>query len=176
LVDGVGSIEELYYEELVLYTFRSSPRVAARTERVPVLREVLQLVRDHAGLLHLDIKKPGIDAELLADNDNNSDAFKRAAVPKLRFKGSLMGHGSDAQPSAAEKLLQGPGKMVIVDDPRALLAVMGKSPVRILPKPMVPLSTRPPPSLESLKAVIRGNSRQLPVRVAALATCRSQRG
>ena len=111
LLDGVGSIEELYYEELLLYTFRGLPAPAAQTERVPTLRDVLQLVRDHGGLLHLDIKQPGIDDELLAElrgadmldhvvtyNDYNSEAFRRAEVPKLAFKGSLMGDGSDVQP------------------------------------------------------------------------------
>ncbi|OHB69330.1 MAG: hypothetical protein A2V70_15225 [Planctomycetes bacterium RBG_13_63_9] len=181
LVDGVGSVEQSYYEELLLYTFHWLPAPVAKTERVPTLRDVLQLVRDQAGLLHLDIKKPGTDDELLAElrkadlvghvvtyNDYNSEAFRRAAIPKLHFKGSLMGDGSDVQPSEAERLLERPGSMVILDDPRALLAVMGRPPVGILPKPMAPLATRPPPSCESLEAVLRGDSRQTPVRVAAV--------
>ncbi|MFH1919327.1 MAG: glycerophosphodiester phosphodiesterase family protein, partial [Planctomycetota bacterium] len=44
LLDGVGSVEDSYYEELLLYTFTSLPTPAARTERVPTLRDALQLV------------------------------------------------------------------------------------------------------------------------------------
>ena len=184
LLDGVGHVEQLYYEELLLYTFHSLPGPAAKTERVPTLRDVLQLVRDHDGLLHLDIKKPGIDDELLQElrnadllahvvtyNNYNSDAFRGAAVPKLRFKGSLMGNGSDAQPGEAEKLLQRPGRMVILDDPRALLTVMGKPPVRILPTLPSPLATRPAPSREELARLavaLRGAAPQVPVRLAAV--------
>ena len=181
LLDGVGSVEQSYYEEILLYTFRSLPAPAAQTERVPTLRDVLQLVRDRAGLLHLDIKKSGIDEELLDElrkadmldhvvtyNDYNSEAFRRAAVAKLRFKGSLMGNGSDAQPSEAEKLVRSPGNMVILDDPRALLTVMGRPPVGVLPKPTAPLATRSPPSRESLEAALRGAAGRIPVRVAAV--------
>jgi len=181
LLDGVGSIEQSYYEELLLYTFRSLPAPAAQTERVPTLHDVLQLVRVNAGLLHLDIKKPGLDDELLDElrkadmldhvvtyNDYNSEAFRRAAVAKLRFKGSLMGDGSDVRPSEAEKLLKRPGSMVILDDPRALWTVMGKPPVGVSPKPMIPLATRPPPSRESLEAALRGAPGRTAVRVAAV--------
>jgi len=179
LLDGVGSVEDSYYEELLLYTFTSLPTPAARTERVPTLRDALQLVRDHAGLLHLDIKNPGIDDELLEElrkadildhvvtyNDYNSDAFRQAAIGKLPFKGSLM--EADAEPREAKAMLQRPGKMVILDDPRALLTVLGKVPVKISPKPSVPLAMRPVPSLEALQAVLRGTSNQMPVRVAAV--------
>ena len=181
LVDGVGSVEQSYYEELLLYTFRSLPAPAAQTERVPALRDVLQLVRDRAGLLHLDIKKPGIDDELLEElrqadmvdhvvtyNDYNSEAFRRVTVAKLPFKGSLMDEGRDTDLHAAQAVLQRPGNLVILDDPRAILTALGSPAVRVSSKTLVPLAPRPPPSRDALEAVLRGDSRELPLRVAAV--------
>ncbi|MBM4091651.1 MAG: hypothetical protein FJ276_19820 [Planctomycetes bacterium] len=181
LLDGLGSVEQSYYEELLLYTFRSLPAPAAQTERVPSLRDVLQLVRGRAGLMHLDIKEPGIDDELLEElrqadmvdhvvtfNDYNSEAFRRAAVAKLPFKGSLMDEGRDTDLHAVQAMLRRPGNMVILDDPRATLTALGSPAVRVSSKTFVPLSPRPTPSCTALEGVLRGDSRELPLRLAAV--------
>lgn len=179
LLDGLGSVEGSYYEELLLCTPTALPALAAHEERVPTLRDVLRLVRDRAGLLHLDIKMPGIDDELLAElrsadmldhvvtyNDYNSEAFRRAGIPKLQFKGGMMGRDTDSR--AVEQLLARPGTMVILDDPRATLSHLGKSPVRVVPESLSPLGVREAPALAVPESVLRGEARQMPVRLAAV--------
>lgn len=181
LLDGVGSIEQSYYEELLLYSFAPLPAPAAKTERVPTLHNVLEVVRDNAGLLHLDIKVPGIDGELLEElrkadmldhvvtyNDYNSDAFRKAGVAKLAFKGGLMEKDRDCNPREARSMLARPGSMVILDDPRALLTVLGKPPVRISPKALTMPEERPPALLAPLEAALRGTSKQVPARLAVV--------
>ena len=181
MLDGVGSVEESYYEELLLYSFKSLPMPAADTERVPTLHDVLQTVRDHAGLLHLDIKEPGIDQELLeklrkADmldhvvtyNHYNSEAFRKVGIAKLPFKGSLMEAGQDTSPTEARRILACPGKLVICDDPRAILNELARPAVRISRKPLALLGTCSLGPSERLEAALRGSPSKVPVRVASV--------
>ena len=129
LLDGIGRIDQHYYEELLLYTFNGLPAPAATTERVQTLRDFLQHLRNHALLVYLDIKVPGIDREMLealqkADmldqvagySDYNSPAFREAKVATVPGKGSLMGHDTD--PQEARAVLKQPGNMLMMDDPR----------------------------------------------------------
>ncbi|HUT92523.1 MAG TPA: glycerophosphodiester phosphodiesterase family protein, partial [Thermoguttaceae bacterium] len=181
MLDGVGLIEESYYEELLLHSFTSLPMLVAKTERIPVLRDVLQMVRDHAGLLHLDIKVPGIDRELLDElrkadmldhvvtyNHYNSAAFREAGTATLPFKGSLMEAGQDTSPTEAKRLLARPGKLVICDDPRAVLTELGRPCVAVSSRPPAILGVRLPGPLEQLEEVMRGRSHRVSVRIAAV--------
>ena len=144
LLDGMGGVDKYYYEELLLYTFNGLPAPAAVTERVPTFRDLLQILRSRALLVHLDIKVPDIDREMLAEvrkadmldhvagySDYNSPAFREAKVPPLPWKGSLMGRDTD--PQEARAALKQPGNMLMMDDPRATLVALGKPPVRIAP-------------------------------------------
>lgn len=181
LLDDVGTVEESYYEELLLATPVPLPMLAAKSEQVPTLRDALQLVRDHAGLLHLDMKVPGLDDELCQElqaadmldhvvtyNAYNSEAFRKAGIPTMRFKGSLMDKGRDTEPTEARRLLGRPGRLLILDDPRATLSEMGKPARRVSPKALPPLGTRAAPAVAQLEAVLRGASDAMPVRVAAV--------
>ena len=179
LLDGIGRIDQHYYEELLLYTFNGLPAPAATTERVQTLRDFLQHLRNHALLVYLDIKVPGIDREMLealqkADmldqvagySDYNSPAFREAKVATVPGKGSLMGHDTD--PQEARAVLKQPGNMLMMDDPRATLVALGKPPVRIVPRPWAPSAEAAPPSLAALEAVLRNTTNQMPVRLAAV--------
>ena len=179
MLDGIGGVDEYYYEELLLYTFNALPALAAETERVPTLRDLLQMLRRHALLVHLDIKVPGIDGTMLdklrkADmldhvagySDYNSAAFRRAKVAAIPWKGSLMGRDTD--PQEARSVLKQPGSGLMMDDARATLVALGRPPVRISPQPWAPVGEAPRPSLAALEAVLRGTSNQLPARLAAV--------
>jgi HEAT repeat protein len=179
LVDGIGRVDQYYYEELLLHTFNALPALAAETERVPTLRDLLEMLRSHALLVHLDIKVPGLDAEMLDEfrkadmldhvagfSDYNSEAFKKANITGLSWKGALMGHDTDPREAAA--VLKHPGNGLMMDDARATLTALGKPPVRITPQPWAPLGEASPPALDALEAVLRGTSKQMPVRLAAV--------
>jgi len=188
LLDGMGRVDEYYYEELLLYTYNALPALAAETERVPTLRDLLQTLRCHALVVQLDLKIPGMDGEILAElrkadmldqvagySDYNSETIKKANLVGLPWKGSLMNHDTD--PREASAVLKQPGSGLIMDDPRATLTAMGKPPVRISPQPWAPLAEASPPPLATLEAVLRGASNQMPARLAAvrLATCAPRR-
>ena len=179
LLDGMGRIGEYYYEELLLYSFNALPAPAAETERVPTWRDLLQTLRSRAMVVHLDIKIPGMDHEMLAElrkadmldqvagfSDYNSEAFKKANIAGMSWKGSLMGHDTD--PREASAVLKQPGNGLMMDDPRAALTAMGKPPVRISPQPWAPLAEASPPPPATLEAVLRGTSKQMPLRLAAV--------
>lgn len=131
VLDGWGRVDALSYEELLL----CSPPQPNR--RVATLGEVLDLCRRYHGLLHLDLKAPGLDAEVLRQiedagllenvvsvNAANADAL-RARVKPLPSHGALV-HGQDDydMPAIRKKLAgAGPGTF-LVDDPRATLAAL----------------------------------------------------
>jgi glycerophosphoryl diester phosphodiesterase len=65
LLQGQGDVSELTWEELRRLSF-GEPGSFGEHCRIPTLVEVLELHREHGGLLHLDIKRPGID-QAIAD-------------------------------------------------------------------------------------------------------------
>ncbi len=52
MLDGIGRVDQYYYEELLLYSFNALPAPAAETERVPTFRDLLQMLRSHALLVY----------------------------------------------------------------------------------------------------------------------------
>jgi hypothetical protein len=179
--DGFGSVEEFDYEELLLYTRRDWPPAAGRP--FPTLRDVLQALRDGAGLVILDIKTPGIDAELLqslrrADmldhvvgySQSNAGAFAAAGIRQLPMKGSLIGQRLDMDPGEVERLLDRPGNIVFLDDPRADLELQGRG-GRAVPcgagVSPAPINAGGMPAPQ-LAAALRAQSAELPVRLAAV--------
>ena len=65
-------------------------------------------------------------------------------------------------------MLKQPGNGLMMDDPRATLTAMGKPPVRISPQPWAPLGEASPPTPAALEAVLRGTSKPMPARLAAV--------
>ena len=138
VLDGWGRADQLTYEELLA----CSPPL--RNRRVATLKEVLDLCRRYHGLLHLDIKVPGIDAEILrqieeaglADhvvtvNPANAGAIRLKTLPS---NGSLI-HGNDDfdVPGIRKRLAGAKAGTFLVDDPRAALSALR----RPLPDPFV---------------------------------------
>jgi glycerophosphoryl diester phosphodiesterase len=60
LLEDHGDASDYTWEELQQFRFRAPGRFGNWC-RIPTLAEVLELHRNHAGLIHLDIKRPGLD-------------------------------------------------------------------------------------------------------------------
>ena len=179
-LDGFGAVEDSYYEELLLYTPRGAPS-PADGQGIAALRDVLQLIRDCHGLMVLDIKSPGISGRLLEElrdagmldhvagfNETNAEAFEKAEIRPLPFKGALIGSRADLEPLQVQAMLRRPGKIVFLDDPRAALPLLGRPAKRIETRAVKPLRVWDAWLPEPLEAVLRGESKQLPVRLAAV--------
>src|SRR4051812_35302382 len=65
LLEAYGDLGEYTWEELQRFRFRDPGRFGEQC-RIPTLVEVFDLHRKHAGLMHLDIKVPGIDRAIAA--------------------------------------------------------------------------------------------------------------
>jgi len=96
----------------------------------------------------------------------NSTALQQAKIALPSWKGSLMNHDTD--PGEAAAVLKQPGSLVMMDDGRATLTALGKPAVKVSPQPWAPLGETAPPSLATLEAVLRGTSKEMPVRLAAV--------
>ena len=178
-LDVFGGIEDFCYEELLLAGPRDRP-AGDPTARIPTLKDVLRLLRDRAGLVQLDLKTPGLDATLMAElgradmldhvlgfNNDNAEAFRKAAVPGIAFKGTLLGSRADMRPAAIQSLLTRPGQVLFLDDPRAALTLLGKPIRRAVPQAVEPLGTVPPWPPGPLEAVLLGRAKEIPIRQAA---------
>ena len=139
LLDGIGRVDQCYYEELLLYTYNAHCRRRRPTpSAVPTLRDLLQTLRSNALLVVLDLKCPGMDAEMLEEfrradmldhvagySPYNSRAWQQAKIPLPSWKSSLMGHDTD--PREASAVLKQPGSLVMMDDGRATLSAPGQT-------------------------------------------------
>ncbi len=140
ILDGFGNVQEISYEVLLLYPFRDP---AFPGTRVPTLGQALALCKRYHGLLHLDIKVPGIDGEILRQieeaglldhvatvNAQNSEAIRKdARVKPLASQGSIIHGNNDYAASEIEaRLRPGKGGTLLVDDPRAAASAL-KRPV-----------------------------------------------
>lgn len=134
--------------------------------RIPTLAAVLMLVRQRAALLHLDIKEPGLEDDIVrlfdaADvwdhvvevNRYNSDKLLRERRPALlTYKGWFPEGKGAKDPAGVRHVLESKGDMVFCKNPRDAARAMKKpvsSPVplpsnlRVLWLPGGPVTTRP---------------------------------
>jgi hypothetical protein len=115
--------------------------------------EVFELHRRHAGLMHLDIKRPGLDnaiAELLTRmdvwdhvaycNEDNGGVILRDPRLKLRrYKApGLYADRSEVFPEAIAAALKKPGDGLIVDDPRGVAIALGRQLGQLSKEPVSP--------------------------------------
>jgi hypothetical protein len=176
LLDAYGTVREATWDELRGFQFRE-PGAFGAACRIPALVEVFELHRQHAGLLHLDIKESGLDtaiAELIDRMDmwdhiaycNSETAPAIIRHPKLRlsnYKAGLYEDRGEADPIAIADVLQRPGNGVILEDPRGVLVALGRPIGKVSRQPVAPLAapqensaTRPTrPSIEQLIATLR---------------------
>lgn len=149
LLDTVGEIGELTFAELM----RTHPRL--REGRVlachgpPTFAALLELARQRAMLLHLDIKEPGLEGDIAAFLDqadawdhvvsiNVYNATNLLQNPKLKllpYKTGLFENRRDMDPEAVRAALPGTGEMIIVDDPRVAARALKRAPHQPVPLP-----------------------------------------
>lgn len=163
LLEAYGDVSDYTWEELQRFRFRNPGRFGDQC-RIPTLVEVFDLHRKYGGLMHLDIKQPGLDqaiADLLTKMDMwdqvaycnayNSDVILRDARLKVRrYKApGLYGDRSEVFPDAIATALKKPGDGVIVDDPRGVAVALGRMLGKLSKEPVSPREL--PPRSEGAK-------------------------
>src|SRR5213075_3239680 len=120
--------------------------------RIPTLKEVFELHRKYAGLIHLDIKVPNIDSKIekmLDDMDmwdqicnvseyNSQNIRKNPRLHPRPYKGGVYANHEEVFPAAIAEVLKNPGQDVICDDPRGVIIALGRKIGRISSGPVVP--------------------------------------
>jgi hypothetical protein len=138
-LEAIGDVADYDWAELWTFRFRR-PGQFGEACRIPILEDVFLLHRRHAGLMHLDIKRPGLEkpiSELLTrldlwdhvvavNSENGPEIIKDSRCRMGRYKGSLYADRAEVDPAAIAEMLKKPGDMVIVDDPRGVLVALGR--------------------------------------------------
>jgi hypothetical protein len=149
ILDTFGDAADYDWAELQTFPFRK-PGQFGEFCRIPTLEEVLLLHRRYAGLIHLDIKRPGLDAaigQMLERLDmwdhvisihgqNAPELAKDARFRSLPYKGGLYLDRSEVDPQAIVAMLDNPGGGVLVDDPRGVLVHLKRKLQRPSSKPV----------------------------------------
>jgi hypothetical protein len=164
LLEAYGDVSDFTWEELRGFRFRE-PGPFGQHCRIPTLVEVFDLHRRHAGLLHLDIKQPGLDksiADLLDRMDlwdhiaycNSENAGTLLTNPRLklcRYKApGLYQDRAEVFADAIAAALQMPGEGLIVDDPRGVIVALGRKVGRVSRDPVAPLQPAPRQTVANL--------------------------
>jgi hypothetical protein len=107
-------------------------RVTLPCHAPPTFAAALELARQRAMLLHLDIKEPDLESDIAALLDqadawdhvvsvntaNATNLLRHSKLRLLKYKAGLFEGRRDMDPTAVRAALPGPGEMIIVDDPR----------------------------------------------------------
>lgn len=147
LTHGIGTVAGLRASELLALQPRAAfGRAAGGTP--PSFVQLLDLVRQRAALLHLDLKEPGLEDEVAhwldaADAWDHVVAVNEANAPRLvrdprlrllRYKApGLYADRRDVDPEAVRAALRLPGEMILVDDPRVAAQVLDRPRYRPVP-------------------------------------------
>src|SRR5262249_38422527 len=124
----------------------------------PTLVEVFELHRRHAGLMHLDIKRPNLDKAIAAlltrmdmwdhvayCNTETGGVILRDKRLKLRrYKAGLYLDRSQVFPDAIAAALKKPGDGLIVDDPRGVAVALGRKLTKLSKEAVAPVKVAPP--------------------------------
>jgi hypothetical protein len=167
MTNSLGRVNEYTYAELLAAKFR--PIYGAKSDtRIPTLAAVLELARQRAMLLHLDVKEPGLEediAKLLeaADvwdhiveiNQWNATALRKSPkAHRLAYKAFGWQEGRmDVNPGKVRDGLAKPGNMIMVDDPRVAVRELKRTTLRVqlsdrLRAPLQPTPSRSTPRSE----------------------------
>ena len=145
MTEAFGPVSQHTYAELAAVKFRSVYGARPGT-RIPTLAAVLELARQRAMLLHLDVKEPGLEepiAKLLeaADvwdhiveiNEGNATALRQnPKARRLAYKAFGWQEGRmDMNPEKVKDGLAKPGNMIMVDDPRVAARELKRKTLRV---------------------------------------------
>ena len=175
-LDAYGDVSDVTWDELQRYRFRNPGRFGDQC-RIPTLVEVFELHRRFRGLMHLDIKRQGMDrsiADLLTRMDmwdhvaycNRETGGVILSDPRLklrRYKAGLYADRGEVFPAAIAAALKREGDGVIVDDPRGTILVLGRPLGRLSNEPVArrvivePSSSKPATEAE-LVAILRDSA------------------
>jgi hypothetical protein len=163
ILAAYGDVSDYTWNELRQFSFRRPGKFGEHT-RIPTLAEVFALHRDHAGLMHLDIKRPGLDhkiAQLLdafdlwdhvmiAPDEHGAVIVQDPRYKPLKYKTQLYIDHRDVDAREIEKALKLDGTALIVDDPRGALIASSRPTKADSDQPVTPEKTGPhkenPPS------------------------------
>jgi hypothetical protein len=196
-LEAYGDVADYTWAELQRFRFRDPGPFGEQT-RIPTLAEVFELHRKYAGLMHLDIKRPGLDrqiAELLTKTDMwdqvafaNADTggviLKDHRFKPQRYKAGLYLDRGEVFPEAIAAALKKPGEHLIMDDPRGAAVALGRKLGKLPKGPVSPQkiereSTKWPPEAE-LVAELRNvddwdePAESFPARLASAARIRAR--
>jgi hypothetical protein len=138
-LEAYGDVGDYTWAELQKFRFRD-PGKFGEYCRIPTLVEVFELHRKFAGIMHLDIKRHGLDkaiAELLtkmdmwdhvafANGDTGGVILKDDRFKPQKYKAGLYLDRGEVFPEAIEAALKKEGQYVIVDDPRGVAKALGR--------------------------------------------------
>jgi len=150
LLEAYGDVSDYTWAELQRFRFRN-PGKFGDDCRIPTLVEVFDLHRKYAGLIHLDIKRFGLDAAIadlltkmdmwdhvaFANHDTGGVILKDPRFKPQRYRAGLYLDRSEVFPDAIQPALKNPGEHVIVDDPRGVAIALGR---KLSPLPKEPVS------------------------------------
>jgi hypothetical protein len=151
LLEAYGDVGEYTWAELQRFRFRAPGKFGEQC-RIPTLVEVFDLHRKYAGLIHLDIKRFGLDraiADLLtkmdmwdhvafANSDTGGVILKDPRFKAQRYRAGLYLDRSEVFPEAIQPALKKPGEHVIVDDPRGVAVALGRKLGKLPNEPVTP--------------------------------------
>jgi len=144
-----GRINEVTYAELQSLPLRDY-RGRPTTERVPTFVDLLILARQRAMLLFLDFKSSGMENkvhQLLSAMDmwdhvvaiggveTTARLRERPEFKRLPFKGGLYIGRRDMDPEEIRKVLDKPGQLIVLEDPRPAAMVLGRQAYRPISLP-----------------------------------------
>ena len=149
LTDGFGEVEQLSYTDLLALRPQLIRGTAHQRARPPTFAALLMLARQRAMLLHLDVKRPGLDediARILDETDmwdhvvavNTETLPKLMTNPKLkllRYKGAVYEQRLDVDPAAVRAALAKPGQILMLEDPRLAAHQLKRSAYQPVPLP-----------------------------------------
>jgi hypothetical protein len=175
LLEAYGDVGDYSWEQLQCFRFRNPGRFGTQC-RIPTLVEVFELHRKYGGLMHLDIKRPGLDEAIaglltrmdvwdqVADcNTENGGVIRRDPRFKpRRYKApGLYPDRSEVFPDAIAAALKKSGDSLMVDDPRGAAVALGRKLGKLSTEPMSPRRVvpregdAPLPSEADLVALLR---------------------
>lgn len=154
-LEAYGDVSDYTWEELQRFRFREPGKFGPQC-RIPTLVEVFELHRKYAGLMHLDIKRNGLDqeiGELLAkmdmwdhvpycNHETSPSILRDPRYKPRRYKGSLYADRGEVFPEAIAAMLKKPGDGVIVDDPRGVALALGRKLGKLSDQPVTKVRVR----------------------------------
>lgn len=137
LLAAYGDMADYSWEELQTFAFRNPGRFGNYC-RIPTLREVFSLHRKHAGLMHLDVKRPGLVepiSRMLDEFDmwdhvvQAPNEFKDPRYKPTRGKATLYLNRGEVAQAAIAAALKKPGERIILESPQGVAIALGRQPV-----------------------------------------------